>query len=79
MTTFIRTVPLEEATGTLRELYEEDLRAYGHVRGATRMLSLRPVAAAAWRTLDRSLRSTMPPRHYELATIVAATRVQCTA
>jgi hypothetical protein len=79
MTTFIRTVPLEEATGTLRELYEEDLKAHGRVRGATSLLSLRPVAAAAWRTLNRSLQTTMNPRHYELATIVAASRVRCSA
>ena len=79
MTTFLRTVPAEEATGKLKELYDEDTRLHGRVRGATEMLSLRPDVSQAWRAMDGALQSTMEPRHYELATIVAATSVGCSA
>ena len=74
---FIRTIPLEEATGNLRELYDDDLKTYGYVRTSTMALSLRPEAIAAWRSLNRATQSTMGPRHYELATIAASTRLQC--
>lgn len=77
--TFLRTVPLEEATGSLKDLYEKDLKAHGRLRGATEMLSLRPAVLAAWNTLDGALRSTMTPRQYELATIAASTSVGCSA
>jgi hypothetical protein len=76
---FIHTIPPEEATGKLRELYDEDKQAHGRAIGATKVLSLRPDASAAWRALDRAVRSTMKPRHYELATIAAASRVRCTS
>jgi hypothetical protein len=79
MTTFFRTVPAEEATGKLKELYEEDTRLHGRRRGATEMLSLRPDVSEAWRAMDGALQSTMDPRHYELATIVAAISVGCSA
>jgi alkylhydroperoxidase/carboxymuconolactone decarboxylase family protein YurZ len=79
MTTFLRTVPAAEATGTLKELYDEDTRLHGRVRGATEMLSLRPAVSQAWRAMDGALQSTMDPRYYELATIVAAVSVGCSA
>jgi hypothetical protein len=79
MTTFFRTVPPEEATGKLRELYDEDVRLHGRVRGSTEMLSLRPEVSAAWRSMDAALQSTMDPRHYELATLAASTSVSCSA
>jgi hypothetical protein len=79
MTTFFRTVPAEEATGKLKELYDEDVRLHGRVRGSTEMLSLRPEVSAAWRSMDSALQSTMDPRHYELATLAASISVSCSA
>jgi alkylhydroperoxidase/carboxymuconolactone decarboxylase family protein YurZ len=79
MTTFFRTVPTEEATGKLKELYDEDIRLHGRVLGATEMLSLRPEVTEAWRAMDSALRSTIDPRHYELATLAAAISVGCSA
>lgn len=55
MTTFFRTIPAEEATGKLKELYDEDMRLHGRVRGATEMLSLRPQVSAAWRAMNAAL------------------------
>jgi uncharacterized peroxidase-related enzyme len=69
---FIRTVPPEEATGKLKELYDQDLNSYGYVANHTRALSLRPEVLAAWRALLAAIRSNMDPRLYELATLAAA-------
>lgn len=57
--TFIRTIPPEEATGKLRQLYDEGGPVWEN-------LSLRPDAALALRSLIQALRSTMEPRHFEL-------------
>ncbi len=51
--TFIRTIPPEEATGTLREQYDRDLKANGYVTNYTQALSLRPEVLVAWRGPDR--------------------------
>lgn len=69
---FLRTVPPEEATGELKDLYEQDLKSQGYIANHTRALSLRPKAIAAWRTLARSIRAQMHPRRYELVTLSAA-------
>jgi len=79
MKSFFRTVQADEAVGRLKELYDEDKKLHGRVRGATQMLSLRPDVSAAWRALDGALQSTMDPRHYELATLAAAIGVRCSA
>ncbi len=74
---FIHTVQPEEATGKVRELYDEDVQQAGYVRTTTQALSLRPEALLAWRRLNGAVQSTMDPRHYELATIAAASRLHC--
>jgi hypothetical protein len=79
MKSFFRTIPVEEATGKVKELYDDDLKRHGRVRGATQMLSLRPEVSAAWRALDGALQSTLEPRHYELAPLAAAVGVRCSA
>ena len=72
---FIRTIPPEKATGKVRELYESDLRNSGRVSTATQAMSLRPEVLEAWRSLQAAIRSNMDPRRYELATVVAASRL----
>lgn len=74
---FIRTVQPEEATGKVRELYDEDFKKEGYVRNSTKALSLRPEAMLAWRRLNAAIQSTMDPRHYQLVTIAAASRLHC--
>jgi hypothetical protein len=44
MTTFFRTVPAEEATGKLKELYDEDIRLHGRVLGAGQVLLVEDTA-----------------------------------
>jgi len=81
--TFLRTIPPEEATGKLRELYDEVLKADGSVGAWWRTIGLRPEAAAALRAFGKELRSalksTMTPRNYALAGFVAGLRLRCSA
>lgn len=78
---FIRTIRPEEATGKLRELYDEVLKAEGPVAEFTMRLGLRPEAAAAFwafhNELGSALESTMKPRNSALAGFVAALRLRC--
>jgi len=74
---FIHTIPPEEATGKVRELYEMDLKNSGRVSTATQAMSLRPEVLEAWRSLQAAIRSNMDPRRFELATVAAASRLQC--
>ncbi len=75
--TFIHTIPLEEATGQLKELYDAELESRGMVDNGVRAFSLRPATHAAWNNLLVSIRSNMDPRRYELVTIVASTKLRC--
>ena len=81
--TFLRTIPPEEATGKLRELFDEVLKADGPVAEFTRALGLRPEAAAAFwafhKKLTSALESTMKPRNSALAGFVAGLRLRCSA
>ena len=65
---FIRTIPEEEATGKLKELYDETLKNYGFDTGVS-AFSLRPEVREAYQNLLKTIRSFIDPRHYELATI----------
>jgi hypothetical protein len=74
---FIHTVPPEEATGLLKEIYDRELAGSGRVDNGSRAFSLRPAAYAAWESLRTSIRSNMDLRRYELVTIAAAARLRC--
>ncbi len=74
----IQTIPPAEATGKLRELYDDDLKSQGYVANYTQAMSLRPEVIAAWRTLISAIRSKMRLRRYELVTFAAASALRCT-
>jgi hypothetical protein len=75
--TYVRTIPPEEASGQLKEIYDADLRAYGHVPNHARAFSLRPAALAAYRRLSGAIREHLDQRRYELITTFAASRLRC--
>ncbi len=75
---FIHTIPPEEAAGTVKELYDQDLQHNGYVANYTRAFSLRPEVFLAWRTLNRAIRANMDLRRYELVTVLTASRLRCT-
>ena len=74
---FIKEIPLEEATGELKEAYESDLKALGYVANYTKVLAIRPKVRAAWGSLIAAIRSTMDQRRYELITVAAAATLRC--
>jgi uncharacterized peroxidase-related enzyme len=75
---FIRTVPTDEATGTVREIYDANLRQNGYVSNTSMAFSLRPQVYLAIANVGRELKKSMPARRFELATLVAASRLRCT-
>ena len=76
--TFIRTIPPEEATEKLKDIYDHELQTQGYIANGTLTLSLRPEVFAAWENLLRTIRSKMRLRRYELVTIAAASALHCT-
>jgi hypothetical protein len=57
--TFVRTIPVQDSTGKLQELYNDDLRSLGYVANYTAAMSQRPEVIAAWRQLIGEIRSKM--------------------
>ncbi len=76
--TFIRSVPVEEAEGKVKEMYELDIKEFGFVGNGTKAMSLRPEAFLAWETLRKTVRSKMRLRRYELVTLATASALGCT-
>jgi hypothetical protein len=74
----IRTVPPEEATGTLKEIYEEQIQKLGYIPNYHKIFSLRPEVSLAWRNLQSTIRSKMRLRRFELVTFAAALALKCT-
>jgi uncharacterized peroxidase-related enzyme len=73
---FITAVSDDEATGAVAAMYEADRRVSGHLPNFSTAFSLRPDAYAAWRQLNRAIKTNMDPRRYELATVAAASRLR---
>ena len=75
---FIRTIPVEEATDKLKEIYDGELKSLGYVANGTLALSLRPDVFEAWEHLAKIIRSKMRLRRYELVTLITASALHCT-
>jgi uncharacterized peroxidase-related enzyme len=75
--TFIQTIPVGEATGEVRRMYEQNQERYGYVPNWAKTFSLRPHVLDAWVQLQKSIRSTMSSRRYELVTLAAARALGC--
>ena len=74
---YIHTVPIEEATGLLKELYDKEQAASGYVDHTSQAFSLRPDGLAAFNHLLATIKSHMDARRYELVTIAAASKLRC--
>ena len=69
---FIRTIPVEEATGEVRALYERSQASAGYIPNYAKVFSHRPQVMAAWSALLASIRGNLETRQYELITLAAA-------
>lgn len=74
---FIRTVPVGQAEGAIKEIYDADLKASGVVQHYAQALSLRPDILLAYRGLSGAIRSHLDLRRYELVTVAVAARLRC--
>ena len=75
---FIKTIPPEEATDKLAEIYDGEMQSQGYIANGTRILSLRPDVYLAWENLLKTVRSKMRLRRYELVTLATAGALHCT-
>ena len=73
---YLPTVPPQEATGEVKEMYDADLAQRGYIANLTRTFSVRPDVEKGWLALKDAITSGMDPRLYELATVAAATALR---
>ena len=76
--TFISTVPEDEASGEVAEMYQRTKEALGYLPNYTLAFSARPDVYAARSRLIATIRGKMDPRRYELATMGAARALRST-
>jgi uncharacterized peroxidase-related enzyme len=74
---FIGTVPVDQATGEVRAMYERSQARSGYVPNHTKLFSHRPPVWAGWEALLGSIRGNMDARRYELVTLAAARSLRC--
>jgi uncharacterized peroxidase-related enzyme len=69
---FVDTIPVEQAAGDVRAMYERTQAALGYVPNYAKIFSHRPEVMAAWSGLLASIRGHLDTRRYELVTLAAA-------
>jgi uncharacterized peroxidase-related enzyme len=74
--TFIETIPEDQASGLLAQMYEEERAADGYVWNNTQAFSHRPEVLGAWGRFLSTISTNMDRRRYELATLAAARRLR---
>jgi uncharacterized peroxidase-related enzyme len=75
---YIRTIPPEEAEGTLKEIYDKELSSQGFIANGTVTFSLHPDVFLAWQNLLKAIHSKMRLRRFELVTLATASALHCT-
>jgi len=75
---FINTIPLSEATGDVRELYERQQAPLGFVPNYAKVFSHRPNIMKAWAALQSEIKKTIEHKNYNLATLASARAIGST-
>jgi uncharacterized peroxidase-related enzyme len=70
--TYIATIRPAEATGAVRQMYDEVGAQWGFVPNWVQAFSARPDVRAGWMSLLTAIKAHLPARTYELATLAAA-------
>ncbi len=73
----IQPIPDAEAQGTLRELYDQDLKDEGYIWNTTRVWMYRPEMLGTWRQVQKTVRTHLRLRTFELVTLAAARAMGC--
>lgn len=76
---YIEIVPLEEATGEVREMYERQQGAWGYVPNYAKSFSHRPEVMARWGRLLAELQRPWDERRLEMITFAAAHELRHTS
>ena len=74
--TYIETVPPDDATGDVAEIYDGARAMFGGLPNFVQAFSLRPQVYAAWLGLNGAIKADADLRRYELATVAAARRLR---
>jgi uncharacterized peroxidase-related enzyme len=69
---YISTVPVENAEGEVRDIYQGNQESWGFVPNYVKVYSNRPQVLKAWGAFYGAIRANMDPRRFELVTIAAA-------
>jgi uncharacterized peroxidase-related enzyme len=69
---FIHTVPVRQAEGEVKVMYEKAQSTLGYVPNYAKAFSPRPQVMAAWSGLLAEIRGNLDARRYELVTLAAA-------
>jgi len=75
---YIHTIPEDEAIGKTKEIYESAKTPSGNIPNYVRLFSHRPEVYLEWENLLGSIRKHMRLRRYELVTLAAARKLECT-
>lgn len=74
---YVQPVADEKAEGTLRELYDQDLKTGGYVKNTTRVWSYRSEMMAPWMQMLKTIRSHLRLQTFELVTLAASHAIGC--
>jgi uncharacterized peroxidase-related enzyme len=66
----------DESSPEVAAAFERDRLALGYVANYTKVLARRPAVLEAWRKLNASVKTSMDPRRYQLATLAAARQLR---
>jgi uncharacterized peroxidase-related enzyme len=77
--TLIDTIPPEEASGEVQEMYQRQQAAWGYVPNYAKAFSHRPEVLARWGRLLAEIRRPMSDRRFELVTFAAALELRHSA
>jgi uncharacterized peroxidase-related enzyme len=73
---FIKTIPVAEATGDAKTMYEQNAEPSGDVPNYVKALSHRPAIYNAFGLLAASIKPNMDLRRYELVTVATALELE---
>lgn len=74
----LKTPDEQDATGLVKEIYDDDLQSLGYVPSHTQAMAINPEAYIAFRSLIRAISANMNLRRYELVTLAAAQQLGST-
>jgi len=76
---YIKTTPVDEATGDVRAMYERQQDAWGYVPNYAKSFCHRPAVMERWGKLLAELRRPLDNRKFELITLAAAHELKHTS